>query len=45
MADTPNIRFKGFDGGWEQRKIEEICTYHSSSLTIKDIDEDGVYNL
>ncbi len=45
MANTPNIRFKGFADDWEQRKIEEICTYHSSSLTIKDIDEDGVYNL
>ena len=24
MADTPNIRFKGFTDTWEQRKLEEI---------------------
>lgn len=41
----PQIRFKGFSENWEWRKLEEICTYHSSSLTAKDIDEDGIYNL
>lgn len=24
MADTPNIRFRGFNADWEQRKFEEI---------------------
>lgn len=27
MANTPNIRFKGFTGEWEQRKLEEIVDY------------------
>ena len=26
MADTPNIRFKGFTEPWEQRKLGEICS-------------------
>lgn len=30
---------------WEQRKLEEICIYHSSSLIARDIDEDGIYDL
>ena len=25
MANTPNIRFKGFTGDWEQRKLGDIC--------------------
>lgn len=27
MADAPNIRFKGFTGDWEQRKLGEIATF------------------
>lgn len=30
---------------WEQRKLEDICSYQSSSLTINDIDENGQYDL
>ena len=30
---------------WEQRKLEDICSYQSSSLTINDIDETGQYDL
>jgi PUTATIVE uncharacterized protein MJ1218 len=30
---------------WEQRKLEDICSYQSSSLTINDIDENGLYDL
>ena len=37
----PEIRFKRFIEDWEQCKLREICEYHSSSLTAKDIDEDG----
>lgn len=25
MADTPNIRFKGFTGGWEQLKLNDVA--------------------
>ena len=26
MANTPNIRFKGFTEDWEQRKLDEVCS-------------------
>lgn len=42
---VPEIRFNGFTEDWEQRKLEEICIYHSSSLIARDIDEDGIYDL
>ena len=29
MGNTPNIRFKGFDEDWEQRKLSEIATMHA----------------
>jgi len=25
VADTPKIRFKGFTGAWEQRKLGELA--------------------
>ena len=30
---------------WEQRELGDICEYHSSSLTAKDVYEDGSYDL
>ena len=30
---------------WEQRRLNEICNYHSSSLTAKDSCTDGEYDL
>ena len=41
----PELRFPGFTDAWEQRKLEDICSYQSSSLTINDIDENGLYDL
>ena len=41
----PELRFPGFTEDWEQRKLEDICSYQSSSLTINDIDENGQYDL
>ncbi|MFC2718290.1 MAG: restriction endonuclease subunit S, partial [Veillonella parvula] len=41
----PELRFPGFTDTWEQRKLEDICSYQSSSLTINDIDENGQYDL
>lgn len=29
MGNTPNIRFKGFDEDWEQRKVSEITSSYS----------------
>lgn len=42
---VPKLRFPGFTEDWEQRKLENICSYQSSSLTINDIDENGQYDL
>ena len=41
----PELRFPGFTDAWEQCKLEDICSYQSSSLTINDIDENGQYDL
>lgn len=30
---------------WEQYKLEDICLYQSSSVTINDVDENGRYDL
>ena len=45
MGNIPNIRFKGFTDDWEQRKLSSFCNYTSSSLTAKDIDDNGKYDL
>ena len=45
MIKKPNIRFKGFSDDWEQRKLNEFTKYSSSTLTVKDIDENGNYDL
>ena len=29
MMKSPKIRFKGFDGDWEQRKLSELATMHA----------------
>lgn len=41
----PSIRFKGFTEDWEQRKLNEICNYTSSSLTVNNVSEKGRYPL
>ena len=45
LAQIPQIRFAGFTEDWERRKLSEICQYRSSSLTAKDISDDGNYDL
>ena len=42
---TPKIRFKGFTDAWEQRKLNEIVSYASSSLSAKEAADDGKWNL
>lgn len=38
MADTPNIRFKGFDGGWEQRKLgDTLCNLQNNTLSRSEL--------
>jgi len=44
-AGVPEIRFKGFTEAWEERKLNEICKYYTSSLSIGDAIVDGKYNL
>lgn len=42
---VPELRFKGFTDPWEQRKLNEICNYTSSSLTASSSIENGKYIL
>ncbi len=41
---TPQIRFKGFDGEWEEKKLGEICSVNRGvRVTRKDLNEQGKY--
>lgn len=42
---NPKIRFKGFADDWEQYKLNNICKYISSPLTVKDVCKNGKYDL
>ena len=44
-ATTPEIRFKGFSGEWEEKKLNEICIYKTSSLSYNDNTSTGQYKL
>ena len=38
MADIPDIRFKGFDGGWEQRKLgDTLCNLQNNTLSRSEL--------
>lgn len=39
MGNTPNIRFKGFDEDWEQRKLGEVAKIISGGTPSTKIDE------
>jgi len=43
MANTPNVRFKGFDDDWEQRKVSELCSISTGKSNTQDNVEDGQY--
>ena len=44
MMKSPKIRFKGFDGDWEQRKLGELCSEIGDGLHSAPIyDENGEY--
>ena len=44
-ATVPEIRFTGFKGDWEERKLSQLVSYFSSNLTAKDVQENGIYDL
>ena len=39
---VPRIRFKGFTGDWEQRKLGDICGVYDGIHQTPDYQEDGV---
>ncbi len=41
MADTPKIRFKGFEDAWEQRKLGDICESFEYGLNVASKEYDG----
>ena len=45
LEQKPRLRFKGFTEAWEQRKLNEIVSYTSSSLSAKDAIDDGKWDL
>lgn len=45
MGNTPNIRFKGFDEDWEQRKLGDITTVAPFKPYLKATEDDGKYEV
>lgn len=45
MADTPNVRFKGFTEDWEERKLGEVAVEFKSgvSLPTDEMETEGMY--
>ncbi len=43
--DIPEIRFKGFEEEWEEKKLYEICSYHTSTLSFNSVSPNGSYEL
>ena len=41
----PEIRFKSFDGEWSKKKLKQITTYDSSSLSVNDALIEGKFEL
>ena len=39
----PEIRFKGFNCDWEQRKVSELCSISTGKSNTQDKVEDGMY--
>ncbi|SIS05819.1 restriction endonuclease subunit S [Bacillus velezensis] len=40
---TPEIRFPGYSGDWEERKLEEVANYRNGKAHEKDISENGKF--
>lgn len=43
--NIPNLRFKGFSETWEEVRIKDCATYHSSGVRVCDVVENGEYDL
>lgn len=41
----PELRFNGYSESWEIKELREICSYHTSSLTVNDARSKGQYKL
>jgi len=44
-ADVPEIRFKGFEGAWEECKLKDVSTYLNGGSFENDAQEKGQYEL
>ena len=42
---SPRIRFSDFSNKWNQKQLNNFADYTSSSLTAKDSNEEGLYDL
>ena len=42
-CDTPEIRFPGFTGAWEQRKAKDLCSISTGKSNTQDRLGDGIY--
>lgn len=42
-CDTPEIRFPGFTGAWEQRKAKDLCSISTGKSNTQDRVGDGIY--
>lgn len=40
---TPQIRFKGFDGAWEEKFIESVCEISTGKSNTQDKNDEGIY--
>ena len=41
----PKIRFKGFEGAWEEKRLKNLVDYTTSSISAKDAKIDWKYDL
>jgi type I restriction enzyme S subunit len=43
--NIPEIRFKAFDGDWEERKLKDVSTYFNGGSFENNVQENGRYEL
>ena len=41
--NVPKLRFQGFTGEWEQRKVKELCSISTGKSNTQDKVDDGEY--
>ncbi len=44
-AKVPEVRFDGFNGEWEKKKLWEMCEYYTSNLSVSDATSEGDFEL